>query len=76
MVAIVNNIKSARKFLELVKKFGTYSGLNMNKDKSEGYWMGSLRASFGKPLNITWPTKVFYVLMIKKDARMKISIKR
>ena len=41
--AIVNNIKSAeKKCLESVKIFCTYSGLNMNKDKSEGYWVGSL----------------------------------
>ena len=34
----------------------------MNKDKSEGYWMGSLRASLGKPLNIAWPTKGIKIL--------------
>ena len=46
----------------------------MNKDKSEGDWMGSLRASLGKHLNIAWQTKgikililVFYVFMIKKE---------
>ena len=61
-VAIVNNIKSAKNFLESVKKFGTYSALNMNKDKSEGYWMGSLRASLGKHLNIAWPTKGIKIL--------------
>ena len=34
----------------------------MNKEKSEGYWMGNLRASLGKPLNIAWPTKGIKIL--------------
>ena len=38
----------------------------MNKDKSEGDWMGSLRASLGKPLNIAWQTKGIKI-MIKKE---------
>lgn len=33
------------------------SGLNLNKNKSQGLWLGSKRNCKEKPLNVEWPTE-------------------
>jgi hypothetical protein len=53
---LVNNLKSAKVFLQTVKEFGLYSGLNLNVEKTESLWLGSNRFNKTKPLGILWPT--------------------
>jgi hypothetical protein len=38
-----------------VEVFGTFSGLKLNKDKTEAMWLGSNRNCKYKPLGIKWP---------------------
>ena len=59
---ILKNIKSAKQFLEVVEKFGTFSGLKLNKDKTEGMWLGSKRNNKTRPLGITWPERPLRLL--------------
>ena len=40
---LLANIKSAKLFLKQIEQFSVYSGLQINKEKSEGMWLGSLR---------------------------------
>ena len=61
-VGTVDGPRSARKFLYLVEEFGEYSGLKLNRDKSEGYWIGKERGSKKQPLNICWPEKGIKIL--------------
>ena len=39
----LSNLNSAKTFLQLVADFGKYAGLILNKDKTEGMWIGSLK---------------------------------
>jgi len=52
---LVRDIQSAQRFLELVENFGKFSNLYMNKDKTQGMWLGQKRASKLQPLGIKWP---------------------
>ena len=59
---LVVNLKSARQFLCVVEEFGVFSGLLLNKDKTEAMWLGKCRRSHEKPLGISWPEKPIRVL--------------
>lgn len=54
---ILADIKSARLFLEVVEEFGTFSGLKLNREKTEGMWIGSKHTESSRPLGISWPNK-------------------
>ena len=55
MTGCISNVNSAKQFLQVVKVFGKYSGLTLNKSKTEGMWLGSERFSELEPLGIAWP---------------------
>lgn len=59
---ILQNKKSAKRFLENVKEYGQYSGLRLNTTKTEGMWLGSNRHKTSKPLNILWPDRPLRIL--------------
>ncbi len=59
---ILQNIESAKCFLSEVKTFGLYSGLKLNKEKTEGLWLGSNSENINAPLGISWPTKPLRIL--------------
>lgn len=69
---LLTNLKSAKHFLRVVKEFGTFSGLNLNVDKTEGMWLGSNRTNQGTPLGIAWPDRPLKILGVyvsyNKDA--------
>ena len=48
----IEDVESAKQFLQTVKEFGLFSGLNMNKEKTEAIWLGANRESNRKPLGI------------------------
>lgn len=41
----MKNAKSLRALQNLIKTFGDISGLRLNKEKTEAYWLGSLHHS-------------------------------
>jgi hypothetical protein len=49
--------KSAKAFLKTVAIFGEFSGLKLNKMKTEAVWLGSFRNRTDKPLGIEWPNQ-------------------
>lgn len=59
---ILKDIASAKAFLHTVEKFGTYSGLTLNKTKTEGMWLGTNRDNTSKPLGISWSDEPVRVL--------------
>ena len=52
---ILQDIKSAKHFLKTIEEFGEYSGLKLNKEKTEGIWIGANRNKKSEPLGISWP---------------------
>ena len=61
---ILKDEKSAKLFLQEVETFGAYSGLRLNKDKTEGFKLGPNRNNNSKPFGITWPTRPIRLLGI------------
>jgi len=55
MTALLSDIKSAKNLLKIIEMFGSCSGLKINTEKTEALWMGSMKYSNRKPLNISWP---------------------
>lgn len=51
---ILKDIQSAKKFLKTVDTFGQFSGLKLNKGKTEAIWLGSNRHRTDTPLDIAW----------------------
>ena len=62
--AIINNINSAQRVLEVILKFQNISGLKINHSKTEAMWIGSKRNCAEKPLNIKWPEEPIRLLGI------------
>ena len=63
-VGILQDKPSAVKFLKTVEEFGKYSGLKLNKDKTEGLWIGSNKNKTSQPLGILWPKDPIKILGI------------
>ncbi len=63
-VGCLADLGSAKQFLKQVHIFGSFSGLMLNKDKTEGMWLGSDRLNRRKPLGISWPDKPIRILGI------------
>ena len=61
---LLHDLNSAREFIKEVDTFGEYSGLEINKQKSEGMWFGLNRHNTIKPLGINWSEKPVRVLGI------------
>lgn len=59
---LLKNLSSAKKFLTKVKEFGDYSGLILNKEKTEAMWLGSRKSCPHKPLGILWPNRPLRIL--------------
>ena len=59
---VLQDIESAKLFLSEVERFGSFSGLRLNKEKTEGLWLGSNSDNKTKPLSISWPGKPLRIL--------------
>ena len=57
MTGCLSDVNSAKTFIHLINKFGLYSGLKLNTEKTEGMWLGSQYKSTNTPLGISWPRK-------------------
>ena len=58
------DVDSAEHFLSVVKVFGEYSNLQLNKEKTQGLWLGKNRHKKEEPLGIAWPDKPLKLLGI------------
>ena len=62
ITTLLQDTDSAKMVLDIVKEFGKFSGLILNKNKCEGMWLGSLRHRTDKPLGFTWPQTPIRIL--------------
>ena len=51
----VSDIRSAQNLFQLLDAFQNCSGLEVNKSKTEGMWLGANKNNLEEPLDITWP---------------------
>ena len=63
-VGVLQDLKSAKHFLKTVEEFGTYSGLKLNIEKTEGLWIGANKGKQSQPLGISWPENPIKILGI------------
>ena len=61
---ILADLESAKEFFKTITEFGRFSGLRINKDKTQAMWLGSMRKCKNKPLSISWPEKPMRILGI------------
>ena len=50
----IENVQSAQNILNTFEKFGKASGSRINKDKTEGLWLGRYKNRTEEPLSIKW----------------------
>ena len=62
--AFVFNLKSATNLFQLLSNFQECSGLEINKSKTEGLWLGANRNNTTEPLGIAWPSNSVLALGI------------
>ena len=61
---VLDCIGSAKYLFKLLTEFAEISGLKINKDKTQGLWIGKDRCSEKNPFGISWPKKAIKVLGI------------
>lgn len=61
-VGVLKDLESAKQFLCVIEEFGKFSSLVLNKEKTEGLWIGNQRTSRSKPLGIRWPSEPLKIL--------------
>ena len=59
-----DDLKSATNLFHLLSNFQECSGLEINKSKTEGLWLGAKRNNTTEPLGITWPSNSVLALGI------------
>jgi len=60
----VSDASSAENLYEILRIFHDVSGLELNKSKMEGMWLGSCRYNTLTPFEIAWPAELIYALGI------------
>ena len=56
MNTFVSSEASAKRFFIVLEQFSRISGLEVNREKTQGMWLGNLRHSKKEILGIAWPT--------------------
>ena len=74
--AFVSDAKSAENLFETLRIFRDVSGLELNKSKTEGMWLGSCRYNTSTPFGIAWPSEPIYALGIYFTYNEHISFKK
>ena len=64
LTIFVKDLNSAKEIFSILELYHKAAGLKVNKDKTEGLWLGRTRHSNDKPLNIRWPTDPLKLLGI------------
>ena len=74
--AFVPVATSAENLFETLRIFCGVSGLELNKSKTEGMWLGSCRYNTSTPFGIAWPSEPIYALGIYFTYNEHISFKK
>ena len=74
--AFVSDASSAENLFELLNIFRDVSGLELNKSKTEGMWLGACRHNTSTPFDIAWPLEPIYVLGIYFTHNEHVSFKK
>ena len=74
--AFVPDATSAENLFETLRIFRNVSGLELNKSKTEGMWLGSCRYRTSTPFGIAWPSEPIYALGIYFTYNEHISFKK
>ncbi len=56
--ALLRDETDGEKLLNFLKQFESHSGLKINKNKTEGFWLGSKKDSNFRPLGVKWSTVI------------------
>ena len=64
LTIFVQDITSANQVFDILNMYHKAAGLKVNKEKTEGLWLGRDRFSLSKPLHIKWPTEPLKILGI------------
>ena len=75
ITVMVKNQASGKLVFEALKKFAMCSGLKINKEKTEGIWLGHMRNNDDTPLNISWPKAPIKVLGVYLSYDMELAVK-
>ena len=62
--AFVSDASSAQNLFETLRAFQDVSGLEINKTKTEGMWLGACKHNTSTPFDIAWPSEPIYALGI------------
>jgi len=68
--------RSSAKKLHLNRSFCNNPGLELNKSKTEGMWLGSCRYNTSTPFGIAWPSEPIYALGIYFTYNEHITVKK
>ena len=74
--AFVSDASSAENLFELLNIFQDVSGLELNKSKTEGMWLGACRHNTSTPFDIAWPLEPIYALGIYFTYNEHVSFKK
>ena len=55
ITVFVSDIRSAQNLVHLLHAFQKCSGLEVNRSKTEGLWLGVNKSNLEEPLDIAWP---------------------
>ena len=58
-IMFLGDENSVHRLIRLLKTFGNFSGLKVNKEKSDAMWLGSKRHSNKEPLGVGWTKNQF-----------------
>ena len=72
----VSDLNSAKQFMKTIETFGFYSGLKLNKEKTEGMWIGSCKDSRATPLGIAWANSGMKILGVYVTYQSEISYQK
>ena len=72
---ILSDLKSGKEALKLLDQYSKCSGLHINREKTEGMWIGRWKDNVEKPFNIKWPKEPIKALGIYHSYDRKAFIK-
>lgn len=73
---VLADLESAKEAFDIIEDFASFSGLRINKSKTNAMWLGSRRNCKLKPLDINLPSEPFRVLgiLLSTDMEQMISL--
>jgi hypothetical protein len=56
--------------MNIIEEFGNLSGFKLNKNKTEGIWLGRLKHTKDKYENITWTNKTWRIEQVESSVSL------